>query len=69
MEKKLNEMITYHQNNLNRMENLVKPYHDKRNKLIELTNNEYTKMLILEAEIQQEREFIEDLKYIKDKNQ
>jgi hypothetical protein len=51
---------------LKRQQSLVKPYHDKRNKLEDLSNNEYTNMLVLEAEIQQIEEFIEDLKYIKE---
>lgn len=66
MEERINYMLTYHETTLKRKENLVKPYHDKRNKLEDLTISEYTSMLVLEAEIQQEREFIEDLKYIKE---
>jgi hypothetical protein len=39
----------------------IEPY---KLELIELNNNEYSNMLVLEAEIQQFREFIADLNYI-----
>lgn len=61
---KINERIGYYNKTLKVKQNLVKKYHDKRNKLEELKNNEYTDMLVLEAEINQIEEFMEDLKYI-----
>lgn len=61
-------ILKFHEESLRRMENLVKPLHEKRNKAFSsdenLSNAEYCNMLVLEAEAQQEREFIEDLKYI-----
>lgn len=64
MLNKINERIEYYNKALARMERLVEPYHKKRNKLEDLSNNEYCQMLVLEAEIQQVKEFIEDLEYI-----
>lgn len=66
MEEKIDYYINFYEKSLTGMKNLVKPYHDKRNKLEDLASNEYNSMLVLEAEIQQVAKFVEDLKYIKE---
>jgi hypothetical protein len=67
-EEKYESILKFHEESLRRKENLVKPLHEKRHKAFvsneNLSNQEYCSMLVLEAEIQQEKEFIEDLKYI-----
>ena len=64
MNNKINERIGYYNKMLNRKENLVKPLHAKQSVFTELTDNEYTKMLILESEIKMINEVIEDMKYL-----
>lgn len=66
--EKYENILKFHEESLRRKENLVKPLHEKCNRAFSsdegLSNQEYCSMLVLEAEIQQEKEFIEDLKYI-----
>lgn len=62
--EKLWETINRYENNLNRKKNLVKPFHEKKSKGEELDVSEHTRMLILEAKIQQLDEIIDDLKYL-----
>jgi hypothetical protein len=61
----LKEIIEEYEKTLVRKENLVKPFHlRRRNDDEPLIENEYTRMLILEAEIQLLKEVIADLKTI-----
>jgi hypothetical protein len=64
MNNKVNALVNQYQESLRRKENLVKPYHEKRGKFIDLTENEYSHMLVLESEIRNLENFIADLKYI-----
>lgn len=63
---KIQERINYYSEMLARKERLVEPFHDTKNKLENLSNNEYLQISVLETEINQIKEFIEDLKYIKE---
>ncbi|ALS22218.1 hypothetical protein [Paenibacillus naphthalenovorans] len=60
----LKETISRYESTLVRKKNLVKPFHFRKSKGEDLDISEHTRMLILEAEIQQLDEIIEDLKYI-----
>lgn len=62
----IEKFIEQYEKSLERKRNLIKPYHDKKKTLEDLTVNESTSLLILEAEAQLLREFVDDLKYIKD---
>ncbi|WP_372011343.1 hypothetical protein NBRC13296_12285 [Paenibacillus chitinolyticus] len=57
------EIIEQYKQSLERKEKLLKPYHDKKRSLDDLTVNEHAAMLVLEAEIRLIKEFIEDLDY------
>lgn len=61
----MNEIIQQYKQSLERKERLLKPYHDKKRSLDDLTVNEHIAMLILEAEIRLIKEFLEDLDYFK----
>jgi chromosome segregation ATPase len=66
MLEKLNQQLKMYEERLERKRNLVKALHDKQNGLNELSQSEYTQMMVFESEIRQLEEIIEDLKYIKE---
>ncbi|MWV44911.1 hypothetical protein GRF59_14915 [Paenibacillus sp. HJL G12] len=57
------ELIEQYKRSLERKENLLKPYHNKKKGTEDLSVNESITMLILEAEIRLIKEFLEDLDY------
>ncbi|GCD12632.1 hypothetical protein [Clostridium tagluense] len=61
---KVKKLLSNYKKMLEKRESLVKPYYTKRNENIILTNDEHAKMILLEARIQQIKEFIDDLKYL-----
>jgi hypothetical protein len=61
----MNEVVEQYKRSLERKERLLIPYHDKKRQSVDLTVTERTAMLILEAEIQLIKEFLEDLEYFK----
>lgn len=64
MNNKINGHVEYYNRMLERKGSLVKPLHEKQNKFEELTDKEYTNMLILEHEIRLIDEFVKDLEHI-----
>jgi predicted nucleic acid-binding Zn-ribbon protein len=65
MQQALKEIIEEYEKTVTRKENLVRPFHKRKSKDEEpLDISEHTRMLILEAEIQQLKEIIADLRNI-----
>ncbi|SEB27657.1 MULTISPECIES: hypothetical protein [unclassified Paenibacillus] len=62
-EASVNDIIEQYKSSRERKQKILKPLHDKKKGLIDLTISESSEMLVLEAEIRLINEFLEDLSF------